>query len=32
MDAFIRVANQSQGRDRLFRVQTGQRVPCHPGN
>uniref|UniRef100_A0AC11BKG4 Peroxisomal biogenesis factor 11 alpha n=1 Tax=Ovis aries TaxID=9940 RepID=A0AC11BKG4_SHEEP len=32
MDAFIRFTNQSQGRDRLFRVQTRQCGACSPGD
>uniref|UniRef100_A0A8C9JMZ8 Peroxisomal biosis factor 11 alpha n=1 Tax=Panthera tigris altaica TaxID=74533 RepID=A0A8C9JMZ8_PANTA len=32
MDAFTRFTNQTQGRDRLFRVQAGQRGPCHTGD
>uniref|UniRef100_A0A9L0RF72 Peroxisomal biosis factor 11 alpha n=1 Tax=Equus caballus TaxID=9796 RepID=A0A9L0RF72_HORSE len=32
MDAFTRFSNQTQGRDRLFRVQTGQRGTRCAGN
>uniref|UniRef100_A0A4X1U2V7 Peroxisomal biosis factor 11 alpha n=2 Tax=Sus scrofa TaxID=9823 RepID=A0A4X1U2V7_PIG len=32
MDAFIRFTNQTQGRDRLFRVQSRQCGACSTGD
>uniref|UniRef100_A0A8C7BJV7 Peroxisomal biosis factor 11 alpha n=1 Tax=Neovison vison TaxID=452646 RepID=A0A8C7BJV7_NEOVI len=32
MDTFIRFTNQTQGRDRLFRVQIRQRGTCCAGD